>query len=138
MITLQSSLYTINLDQFLKESSSTTSVPSLRPSHSRALSTPSPYRPSGERQPLIRRHSHDQYEAENEGADPSAPTTGGTVLGIHNLAIVIPQFIVSLNSYIRGPYSWPIYICLRLLWSRVQSSGLLMVTVQLILDARHI
>lgn len=82
--------------EFLKESSSTTSVPSLRPSHSRALSTPSPYRPSGERQPLIRRHSHDQYEAENEGADPSAPTTGGTVLGIHNLAIVMPQFIVAL------------------------------------------
>jgi len=45
----------------------------------------------------MRRRSLDEYEAGPEGADVPAPTTGGTVLGIHNLAIVMPQFIVSLN-----------------------------------------
>jgi solute carrier family 45 protein 1/2/4 len=86
--------------QFLKESSSTpeTSVPSRRPSHSRVLSFPTPYRPvNGERQPLIRRRSLDQYDAIPEGMDSPPPTAGGTVLGIHNLAIVMPQFIVSLS-----------------------------------------
>lgn len=31
-----------------------------------------------------------------EEAAPPAPPAGGTVLGIHNLAIVAPQFLVRL------------------------------------------
>lgn len=47
-----------------------------------------------ERQPLLRRQSlRLDYEAET-GEIPT-PMAGGTVLGIHNLAIVFPQFIVS-------------------------------------------
>jgi len=85
--------------EFLKESSSTPeiSVPSRRPSHNRVLSTPAPHRRvNGERQPLIRRRSLDEYDVLPEGADSFTPTTGGTILGIHNLAIVAPQFIVAL------------------------------------------
>ena len=83
--------------QFLKEASTPqTSVPSRRPSHSRVLSTPTPHRRvNGERQPLIRRRSLDEYDVLPEGVDSPTSTTGGTILGIHNLAIVMPQFIVS-------------------------------------------
>lgn len=49
-----------------------------------------------ERQPLLRRRSVDEYDniAEEDAIAP--PMAGGTVLGIHNLAIVMPQFIVAL------------------------------------------
>jgi len=54
-----------------------------------------------EREPLLRRHSLMQ-RAEVSTADDlskiNKPLAGGTVLGIHNLAIVIPQFIVSIVS----------------------------------------
>lgn len=71
-----------------------------RPSHSRTLSTPAIRRNSrqgedeGERTPLLRRRrSFDQH---NPDATPEAEAAvGGTILGIHNLAIVMPQFIVS-------------------------------------------
>lgn len=70
---------------------------SSRPSRGRFLSTPGPrHRVNGERQPLIRRRSFDNYESGPEEAGSPVPNTGGTVLGIHNLAIVMPQFIVSL------------------------------------------
>jgi solute carrier family 45 protein 1/2/4 len=47
-----------------------------------------------ERTTLLRRNSlRVNYEAET-GETPK-PMAGGTVLGIHNLAIVFPQFIVS-------------------------------------------
>jgi solute carrier family 45 protein 1/2/4 len=51
---------------------------------------------------LIRRRSFDEYESEPgvDEAGPVAPAAGGTVLGIHNLAIVMPQFIVGLANYV--------------------------------------
>lgn len=51
-------------------------------------------RPPDERQPLVRRRSFDEYETGAEESDSVAQMAGGTVLGIHNLAIVMPQFIV--------------------------------------------
>lgn len=68
-----------------------------RPSHSRTLSTPAMRRNSrvgeGERTPLLRRRSFDQH---NPDAVPEQEAVaGGTILGIHNLAIVMPQFVVS-------------------------------------------
>jgi len=72
----------------------------VRPSHNRVLSNPAIFRrSSNERQPLIRRRSLDEYECEPgvDEAGPVAPMAGGTVLGIHNLAIVMPQFIVCLE-----------------------------------------
>ncbi len=70
-----------------------------RPSHSRALSTPVMRRNSrpaeGERTPLLRRRSFDQH---NPDVAPAEAVAGGTILGIHNLAIVMPQFIVALAS----------------------------------------
>lgn len=51
--------------------------------------------PRDERTPLLRRQSlRLDYEAET-GEVPT-PMAGGTVLGIHNLAIVFPQFIIAL------------------------------------------
>ncbi|KAH8105925.1 MFS general substrate transporter [Cristinia sonorae] len=66
-----------------------------RPSHSRTQSTPA-FRPNpNEREPLLRRRrSFDEHNVEMT-ADKS-PVAGGTILGIHNLAIVFPQFIVAL------------------------------------------
>ena len=48
--------------------------------------------PNAERQPLLRRRSYDEVDARDSQEKPVA---GGTVLGIHNLAIVFPQFIVT-------------------------------------------
>lgn len=66
-----------------------------RPSHSRTRSTPAGRRNQAvnERDPLLRRRrSFDENEA---GYVPEAESfAGGTILGIHNLAIVFPQFIV--------------------------------------------
>ncbi|KAI0939227.1 hypothetical protein AcV5_000707 [Taiwanofungus camphoratus] len=69
-----------------------------RPSHSRTRSTPAQPRNDGqhERAPLLRRRrSFDEH-----GSDPVSPEAdalaGGTILGIHNLAIVFPQFIIAL------------------------------------------
>lgn len=68
------------------------------PLHTRATSSPAIWRGAqeqGERQPLLRRQSlRLDYEAET-GEIPT-PMAGGTVLGIHNLAIVFPQFIIAL------------------------------------------
>ncbi|EJF61160.1 MFS general substrate transporter [Dichomitus squalens LYAD-421 SS1] len=73
-----------------------------RPSHSRTLSTPAIRRNSrqnadGERTPLLRRRSFDQRDAD-AGLPESESAAGGTILGIHNLAIVMPQFIVAIAS----------------------------------------
>lgn len=75
---------------------------SRRPSHSRTLSQP--LLRTGltglptERQPLIRRRSFEEYEIAMAQLGPATPVAGGTVLGIHNLSIVLPQFIVALVS----------------------------------------
>ena len=70
-----------------------------RPSHSRTLSTPALRRNSrheaeGERTPLLRRRSFDERNPD-ASAPESETVAGGTILGIHNLAIVMPQFVVS-------------------------------------------
>ncbi|KZT26861.1 MFS general substrate transporter [Neolentinus lepideus HHB14362 ss-1] len=69
-------------------------------SHSRVASTPAVYRrPStGERAPLARSHSWDEFDAAPEVIAEATPVAGGTILGIHNLAIVFPQFIIALVS----------------------------------------
>ena len=46
-----------------------------------------------ERQPLVRRLSLTQQT--EEAPQEKQEMAGGTVLGIHNLAIVMPQFLVS-------------------------------------------
>lgn len=52
-------------------------------------------RGSNERTPLIRSRSYDDLLGPDDGEAPAAPVAGGTVLGVHNLAIVAPQLIVS-------------------------------------------
>jgi len=81
-----------------------------RPYHQRVASVPAHLwkqqqatSPATERTQLIRRHSimgetgafsHDlRYVG-------SAPVAGGTILGIHNLAIVFPQFVIAIISSI--------------------------------------
>lgn len=46
----------------------------------------------------MRRRSFDEYENGPSEEAHSAPYAGGTVLGIHNLAIVMPQFIVRYEA----------------------------------------
>ncbi|KAJ7180236.1 major facilitator superfamily domain-containing protein [Mycena crocata] len=71
-----------------------------RPSHARTLSTPTaaPRRGSDERQPLLRSRSYDAYDAGSEDVPPAARVAGGTILGVHNLAIVAPQLIVAIAT----------------------------------------
>jgi hypothetical protein len=68
-----------------------------RPSHARVMSTPAYLHPGvltdGERQPLLRARSMDDNDIQDDS--DVGPVAGGTVLGIHNLAIVMPQFLVS-------------------------------------------
>jgi len=72
-----------------------------RPFHARNISTPSHLRPPvGERQPLIRRRSFDEYNQADEEIIPGTPWAGGTILGIHNLSIVVPQLIVAIATSI--------------------------------------
>ncbi|KAJ8523423.1 hypothetical protein ONZ45_g135 [Pleurotus djamor] len=79
------------------------STPRQRPEHSRTLSNPGfPRRDTNERTPLVRRRSFDEYDATTDEIEMSsqAPLAGGTILGIHNLAIVMPQFIIALAASI--------------------------------------
>jgi solute carrier family 45 protein 1/2/4 len=50
-----------------------------------------------EQDPLLGHSSEVESNAiaEDEASDCEARPAGGTILGIHNLAIVMPQFIVS-------------------------------------------
>jgi len=78
------------------------SGPAFRPLngvHGRTISSASIVIRDGntERQPLLRRRSLDEFDARDNQAKPIA---GGTVLGIHNLAIVFPQFIIAIASSI--------------------------------------
>lgn len=78
-----------------EQNTETTTGPSQRPNFARAISFPNTRRAlPDERQPLIRRRSYQEYEASVIEDGPVVPVAGGTVLGIHNLAIVFPQFIV--------------------------------------------
>lgn len=78
----------------------------LRPQHARAASSPvwhsmpsTPNRPT-ERSPLTRSYSTADVEELGESMEytGSGPVAGGTTMGIHNLAIVFPQFVVSLHD----------------------------------------
>jgi solute carrier family 45 protein 1/2/4 len=85
--------------------------PGFRSWHGRAVSTPvgyssrsarsSPTR-ADERAPLIRSYSTADLgeAAESLEYTGSGPVAGGTIMGIHNLAIVFPQFIVSCSVLI--------------------------------------
>ncbi len=96
----------LTLSQLLKEGGTPVTPPILdsgrRPAgHARNMSFPGQVRrPYDERQPLLRRRSFDEdfdYEPPREEVISTAPIAGGTILGLHNLAIVMPQFIVSSN-----------------------------------------
>jgi hypothetical protein len=89
--------------QFLKELESpdrASDARSRRPGHTRTISSPPApsvfTRPEGanERQSLLRRRSYGEYNGDTAGDAIPIPIAGGTVLGIHNLAIVFPQLIV--------------------------------------------
>ncbi|QRV72474.1 MFS/sugar transport protein [Ceratobasidium sp. AG-Ba] len=85
-----------------------------RPGHARVFSTPAhpvrrPTRSSTgvrptERTALLRRYSMNMTDAEmnsNElNVEGGGSVAGGTILGIHNLAIVFPQFFVSIAASI--------------------------------------
>ncbi|EGO27826.1 hypothetical protein SERLADRAFT_447045 [Serpula lacrymans var. lacrymans S7.9] len=83
--------------EFLKELDSTPPDEITSPnSQVRAISTSAPS--VSETDPLIQR-SVDGYDSQNTEAEvESTPTAGGTILGIHNLAIVMPQFVVAVVS----------------------------------------
>ncbi|KAF5390590.1 hypothetical protein D9757_002692 [Collybiopsis confluens] len=72
-----------------------------RLSHSRTYSTPG-LRPTqlSERQPLLRRRSYDEYDNNLDESQSQTPVAGGTILGVHNLAIVLPQFVVAVVTSI--------------------------------------
>lgn len=97
--------------QFLKELDDKppprTSDGRPRPTHARTTSTPLGWRshpssPMGraspdERTPLTRSYSTADLEGANEMEyTGQGPVAGGTIMGIHNLAIVFPQFIARL------------------------------------------
>lgn len=82
-----------------------------RPTHARTTSTPLGWRshpssPMGraspdERTPLTRSYSTADLEGANEMEyTGQGPVAGGTIMGIHNLAIVFPQFIIAVVASI--------------------------------------
>ncbi|KIY74095.1 MFS general substrate transporter [Cylindrobasidium torrendii FP15055 ss-10] len=84
--------------ELLKEINNPASKP--RPAHTRSISSsalPATAR-SNEREPLLsRRRSHDDFDAHGDDVEEEeVPVAGGTILGVHNLAIVMPQFVISL------------------------------------------
>lgn len=69
-----------------------------RPSRSRTMSTPSTRRQLTETEPLLRRRrSFGEHDADVNSPEEQTALAGGTILGIHNLAIVFPQFIVCIS-----------------------------------------
>lgn len=70
-----------------------------RPGHARAASTPVVWNPPSapnERTGLVRSFSMANIDDLNEEVDyAGSKPAGGTIMGIHNLAIVFPQFLVS-------------------------------------------
>ncbi|KAI0003105.1 MFS general substrate transporter [Russula compacta] len=51
-----------------------------------------------ERQPLLARRRSFEDQVDNDDTQKSARVAGGTILGIHNLAIVFPQFLTAIAS----------------------------------------
>ncbi|GHJ86937.1 hypothetical protein NliqN6_3339 [Naganishia liquefaciens] len=83
------------------------SISPRRPGHARAASTPLGYTPHSNRAPpnertgLIRSLSTADIEGINEPVDyAGTKPAGGTIMGIHNLAIVFPQFIIAIIASI--------------------------------------
>ena len=76
-------------------------------SHTRTVSSPNLLRTAllSERQPLLTRRRSFEDQADNEAAQRHTRVAGGTILGIHNLAIVFPQFLVSLYPMASYPES---------------------------------
>jgi solute carrier family 45 protein 1/2/4 len=70
-------------------------VANRRASHTRTVSSPNLLRTVllSEAQPLLARRR--SFEDQADDGQKSARVAGGTILGIHNLAIVFPQFLVS-------------------------------------------
>ena len=94
--------------QFLKELDSPppqkpTAPLNRRASHTRTNSSPNLLRVAllSERQPLLTRRRSFDSQTDNGGTQKRTPVAGGTILGIHNLAIVSPQFIVRRLSLSR-------------------------------------
>ncbi|KIK68025.1 hypothetical protein GYMLUDRAFT_36839 [Collybiopsis luxurians FD-317 M1] len=74
---------------------------SRTPSHNRTFSTPGLRTAQfDERQPLLRRRSFDEYDNNPDESKSQTPVAGGTILGVHNLAIVLPQFVVAVVTSI--------------------------------------
>lgn len=78
-----------------------------RASHTRTVSSPNLLRTVllNETQPLLTRRRSLEDQAAN-GEQKSARVAGGTILGIHNLAIVFPQFLVSPFRPLPGRYDF--------------------------------
>ena len=85
----------------LKEPPPTPIVQDTRHGHIRNLSVPNQPSAYSERQPLIRSRSYDEYDASPEDEMPGTRLAGGTVLGIHNLAVVLPQFVVRISGTVQ-------------------------------------
>lgn len=97
-----SASYLFTSHQFLKELDCPTPervvpTPNRRASHTRSVSSPNLLRTAilNEHQPLLTRRRSFEDQAEND-SQKRTRVAGGTILGIHNLAIVFPQFLVSL------------------------------------------
>jgi solute carrier family 45 protein 1/2/4 len=71
-----------------------------RTSHTRTVSSPNLLRTAllSERQPLLTRRRSFEDQTDNEDSQKPPSVAGGTILGIHNLAIVFPQFLTALAS----------------------------------------
>lgn len=93
-----------------------------RASHTRAASSPNLLRTVllSERQPLLTRRRSFEDQADNDTQKPTR-VAGGTILGIHNLAIVFPQFIVSLYPIPPFPEPYDFRYSQRLQSHQVQS-----------------
>jgi len=97
--------------QFLKELDRSSQperpvrVVNRRASHTRTVSSPNLLRTVllSERQPLLARRRSFEDQADEENSQKAARVAGGTILGIHNLAIVFPQFIVSQYPLLPSP-----------------------------------
>lgn len=91
--------------------------------HFRNVSLPAEHRwkRQSERQPLLRQRSLGPDTEDDNDMKSERTVAGGTVLGIHNLAIVMPQFIVSRSRTNKNSIA---DLRPRLQSQRVLSSGL--------------